>query len=189
MFIYSSARFIPPVKATLPSITKIFLWSLLFCCVVKKGLAGANGLDLIPNSLNFLKYPIGSLDKEHSPSYITLTSTPSLIFSHNTSRTESHTSPCSIIKYSRKIKFFAFFNSSRRIPYFFSPLSKYVTSVFLYTGQPVFSYTYFVRDETCLSSICNSLYMFWSGSKYLPELRLICSSLFFSIREPGWSIK
>ena len=116
---------------------------ILLCC--KKGLAGANGLDLIPNSLNFLKYPIGSLDKEHSPSYITLTSTPSLIFSHNASSTESHTSPCSIIKYSRKINFFAFFNSSRRIPYFFSPLSKYVHRIFVHRTTCVFIYIFCKR--------------------------------------------
>ena len=118
---YSSARFTPPVKATFPSITTIFLWSRLFWEVDKKGTIGANILALIPYSSSSLGYRSGSSTIEHIPSYITRTSTPSFTFSFRISSTVSHITPRSMIKYSRKINFSAFFNSASRSSNLSSP--------------------------------------------------------------------
>ena len=46
--IYSSARLMPPVKPTLPSMTMIFRWSRLFSRMVRIGTKGLNTQHLMP---------------------------------------------------------------------------------------------------------------------------------------------
>ena len=64
------------------------------------------------------------------------TSRPSAAFSVSTSSIASHITPGSTMKYSRKMKRFAFFSSSSSTGNISSPSLKYFVSVRLNTGAP-----------------------------------------------------
>ena len=87
---------------------------------------------------------------EHIPSYITLTSTPFFTFSSNKSLMVFHISPSSMIKYSKKIYFSAFFISSSILLYLYSPSGKYSIFVFLYIGYLLTLSTYLAKLATCI---------------------------------------
>ena len=84
--IYSSARLTPPVKPTLPSITHIFLWSLLLYLLSSMLLKVLNSKHLIPAFLKSLTISTGALAMLPRLSYINLTSTPLDAFSLRISR-------------------------------------------------------------------------------------------------------
>ena len=100
-FMYSSAMFIPPVKAVTPSTTSILRWSRLLKLPLSTGISRWKTWHFMPHSCIALGKFSGRRLKLPKSSYITLTSTPAAALRFNLLRMPSHISPSAMMKYSR----------------------------------------------------------------------------------------
>ena len=138
MFIYSSERFIPPLYATLPSITIIFLWSRLLSCdfIKRNGLKGTHFIPFSPSFKASAREYVAILPRS---SYIILTSTPCAAFLAIISTTVLRNLPFCKIKYSAKMYFSAFSSSLHISANISSPTEKYSALSSFTIGKPVAS--------------------------------------------------
>ena len=119
---------------------------------------------------------------------MTRISTPSLAFLARISSIRPHITPSSMMKYSRKMNFFAFSSSLSRRAHLSSPCGKYSTCVFVKTGWQPLLFIYrasaavpglFICSARCTAGSCWILSMFCSAScavRFLSALwpKLLC---------------
>ncbi len=152
---YSSARLIPPLNATMPSTTIILRWSRLFNAPLRT-ISGLNFSHLIPFFRRDALFLAENVPILPISSYSTLISTPSCTFCSMTLTMDSHRTPSCTIKYSINTYRFASFNADIICSNKRSPIGKYTAVSFLKTGKPVIFLTYAKVCAILLSSRLSS---------------------------------